>query len=379
MFEMHKFALWAVAAVVSVSAPVLADQPTAELQALDDALPGTLINDPTRLDWQIFGADQTSKPVKGENIPGGKAATQITIAKAGATLFEAGANAPITAGIKSGTDVVVAFYARTVSAETSDGKGRIGVRFNQNVPPYSGFGDTTILIEKDWKLYQVAAKANISIPRGQAVVGFQLSGAKQVLEIGQTIVASGTTSLTTKSGKAEQSATTGILPQLQGKGKLISNPANKDWAVYGPGETHQTVPSPNIPGTGGTALLVRTAAAAANAFDIGANVPITDSIAEGDVILIGILARTAPGGPADGTSKLGIRVQANDPPYPGFGENVLTLGPTWRLLQIKTQAKTAIDAGKGVLALHFGAAAQAIEVGQVFVINTSQLTPSSSQ
>ena len=74
---MHKFALWAVAAVFSVSAPVLADQPTAELQALDDALPGTLINDPTRLDWQIFGADQTSKPVKGENIPGGKAATQM--------------------------------------------------------------------------------------------------------------------------------------------------------------------------------------------------------------------------------------------------------------------------------------------------------------
>jgi hypothetical protein len=72
-------------------------------------------------------------------------------------------------------------------------------------------------------------------------------------------------------------------------------------------------------------------------------------------------------------------VQANDPPYPGFGENVLTLGPTWRLLQVKTQAKTAIDAGKGVLALYFGAAAQAIEVGQVFVINTSKLTPSSNQ
>ena len=376
---MRKFALWAVAAVVLVPAPVLADQPTAELQALDDALPGTLINDPTRLDWEIFGADQTSKPVKGEDIPGGKAATQITISKAGATLFEAGANAPITAGIKSGTDVVVAFYARTVSAETSDGRGRIGVRFNQNIAPYSGFGDTTISIEKDWKLYQVAAKANTSIPRGQAVVGFQLSGAKQVIEIGQTIVASGTTSLTTKSGKAEQSATTDILPQLQGKGKLISNPANKDWAVYGPGETHQAVPSRNIPGTGGMALLVRTVAATTNAFEIGAIVPITDSIAEGDIILIGILARTAPGGPSDGTSKLGIRVQSNDPPYPGFGDNVLTLGPTWRLLQIKTQAKTAIAVGKGVLALHFGAAAQAIEVGQVFVINTSQPIPSNAQ
>jgi len=142
-FDMPKCALLVFAAVAMAPAPALADQPTAELQALDDALPGTLINDPTRLDWQIFGAGQTNKPVKGEDIPGGKAATQITVAKAGATLFEVGANAPITTGIKSGTDVVVAFYARTVSAETTDGRGRIGVRFQQNVAPYSGLGGPT--------------------------------------------------------------------------------------------------------------------------------------------------------------------------------------------------------------------------------------------
>lgn len=49
----------AAATLMAVSTNALADQPTAELQALDDALPGTLINDPTRLDWQIFGAGQT--------------------------------------------------------------------------------------------------------------------------------------------------------------------------------------------------------------------------------------------------------------------------------------------------------------------------------
>jgi hypothetical protein len=38
---------------------------------------------------------------------------------------------------------------------------------------------------------------------------------------------------------------------------------------------------------------------------------------------------------------------------------------------LKTQASTTIAAGKGAVALHFGAAAQAIEVGQVYVLNTS--------
>jgi hypothetical protein len=363
------------AALLTASTAVLADQPTAELQALDDALPGTLINDPTRLDWPVFGPGQTTKSVKGDNIPGGKAALQVTIPKAGATLYEIGANAPISTGIKSGTDVVVAFYARTVSAATPDGMGRIGVRFQRNAAPYPGFGDKTFAIEKEWKLYQLATKANVSIPKGEAVVAFQLSGAKQVIEIGQTIVVSGTTSLTGKPTKASQSATTDLLPQLQGKGKLISNPANKNWAVYGPGETHATVAAPNIPGTGGTALMVKMAAPAAKPHDVGAVIPITDAVAAGDILLVGVLARTAPGGTPDGTSKLGVRAQLNEPPYPGFGDNVAALTPNWRLLQIKMLAKSALPAGKGAVVLHFGAAAQAIEVGQVFVINTSHLAP----
>jgi hypothetical protein len=369
---MRKIGLLLFAACLSVPGAVLADQPTPALQALDDALPGTLINDPTRLDWQIYGPGQTHKPVKGENIPGGKAAIQFNISKAGAALFDVGASAPITTGIKSGTDVVVAFYARTISADTADGKARIGLRVQQNVAPYSGFGETTFSIEKEWKLYEVAAKANVPISKGEAVVSFQLAGAKQVVEIGQTIVVSGATSLTAKSARPAQSATTDLLPQLQGKGRLINNPANKDWPVYGTGVSHAIVPSPNIPGTGGTALSVKTAAASAQPFDVGASVAITEEIKEDDILLIAVLARTAPGGTADGTSKLGIRVQLNEAPYTGFGDNVATLGPGWKLLQLRTQASNAIPAGKGVVALHFGAAAQAIEIGQVFVLNTSR-------
>jgi hypothetical protein len=356
-----------------------AEQPTPELQALDDALPGTLINDPTQLDWTVFGPGAASKPIKGETIPGGKAALQVSVPKAGATLYEIGTNAPITAAIKPGTDLVVAFYARTASSSRHDGSGIVGVRFQQNAAPYPGFGDTTLLIGKEWKLYEVSARSNLSIPRGQAVVAFQLSGAKQVIEIGQTIVASGATTLSSKNSKAVQSATTDLLPQLQGKGRLISNPANKAWTVYGTAQTSRTVPSPNIPGTGGTALQVTTPAATKNAYDVGTNIPVTGAVSAGDILLVGVLTRTAPGGTADGTAKLGIRVQLNEAPYPGFGDNVLSVGPTWRLLQLRTQAKIAIPPGKGAVALHFGAAAQSIEVGQVYVINTSVPADASGQ
>jgi hypothetical protein len=369
--SVNRIALCAMPFALLITTAVSSQQPTPELQALDDALPGTLINDPTRLDWTVFGPGATSKPIKNDVIPGGKAALQVTVPKAGTTLYEIGTNAPITAAIKPGTDLVVAFYARAASSSRRDGNGIIGIRFQQNAAPYPGFGDTTLMIGKEWKLYEMAAKSNIAIPKGQAVVAFQLSGAKQVIEIGQTIVASGATTLSRTPGKATQSATTDLLPQLQGKGTLISNPANKAWTVYGTAQTNKTVPSPNIPGSGGTALQVTTPVATKNAYDVGINIPVTGAVAEGNILLVGVLARTAPGGSKDGISKLGIRVQLNEAPYPGFGDNVLSVGPTWRLLQLRTQARIAIPLGKGAVALHFGASAQSIEVGQVYVINTS--------
>jgi hypothetical protein len=365
-------------AALMVPSIAVAQQPNAALQALDDALPGTLINDPTRLDWDVSGATAKSKPIKSADIPGGGAALQVTSPALGKTRYEIVTNAPITAAIKTGEQIVVAFYARTVSAATPDGKGVIAVRIQQNSAPYPGFGETVLKIGTDWQLFEVSATADRNIQKGLAVASFQLSGAKQVVEIGQTIIVSGATSIAKKAGMT-QSATTDVLPQLKGKGKLISNPSDKAWVVYGAGETHKNVPSPNIPGTGGTALQITTKAPAKAPYDIGVSVPITDSIAQGDVLLIGILARTAPSGTADGTSKLGVRVQRNEAPYPGFGDNVLTLGPTWRLLQLKTQAKIDIPFGKAVLGLHVGAAAQSIEIGQVYVINTSVLVPTGTQ
>lgn len=80
----------------------------------------------------------------------------------------------------------------------------------------------------------------------------------------------------------------------------------------------------------------------AQPFDAGTNVAITESIRQGDILLIGILARTAPGGIADGTGKLGIREQLKEAPYTGFVDNMLTLARTLKPLQLNTQASGTI-------------------------------------
>ena len=356
----------AAAAALMLAAPVFAGtQPTPELQALDDALPGTLINDPSRLDWAVFGPGAASKAIKGSAAPGG-GALQITSPKKGASLYEIGTNAPITAEIKPGQRITVAFYARTIKAETPDGQGVVGVRFQQNAAPYPGFGDMRVAVGADWRLYEVTAVADRGIAKGLAVVGFQLSGAKQTIEIGQTIVVEGAASIIAKGGTTHI-PTPVSLPQLAGKGELINDPASINWDFYGTSATHKTVPAKGMPGDSATQISIT--AIGAHPYDSGVNVPVIGAIAQGDIMIVAVLARTVSAETPDGLGKLGIRVQANSAPYPGFGDHVLAIGATWKLYQIKTQAKIDIAAGKAAIGLHLGAAKQVIEIGRVYVLN----------
>lgn len=367
MLSTNHGAIWAAltALLLSGAASAAPVQPTPELQALAAALPGTLINDPTRLDWDVFGPDHASKAIRNSASPGG-GALQITVPHKGATLFEIGTNAPLTAGIQPGQRITVAFYARTLKADTPSGEGVIGVRFQQNAAPYPGFGDTRLAIGSEWRLYEVSAIADRTIGKGEAIVSFQLSGAKQTIEIGQTIVVEGASSIVPKSGNLQ--IPTPVMPlQLAGKGNPINDPANIVWQFYGAAAAHKTVAARGMPGD--SAMQFSIAAAGANIFDSGATVPVTAAVAQGDILIVAVLARCISADTPDGLGKIGIRFQQNSPPYPGFGDHVLAIGPNWKLYQIKTQAKIDIARGEAAVALQLGGAKQVIEIGRVYVLN----------
>jgi hypothetical protein len=357
---------FALAACILLPGSVFAQ--SAELEALKAQLPGRLINDPTRLDWAVFGPGAVSKSIKDSSIPGG-GALQITVPKKGATNYEIGSNAPMTVAIKRGQTLVISFYARTLSADTPDGRGKIGVRFQRNAPPYPGFGDTTLDIGKDWKLYEVSAKSDNDFPKGEGVVNFQLSGAKQTVQIAQTIMVEGATSIvakTTKTTTPAGPATPVLMPKLAAVGTLISDPTTQNWEIYGAGETHQRVEARGLPGD--SALQFTISAAGKNPYDVGTTMPVTEAIKSGDIIIMAILARTISADTSDGLGRLGVRLQQNNAPYSGFGDHMLPIGPTWKLLQIKTQATIDIPKGQGGLSFHLAGAKQVIEVARAYVI-----------
>ena len=292
------------AALLCFAAPLLAAPPPrpAALQALDDALPGTLINDPTKLDWPVFGG-AAAKAVKYPDAPGG-AALQVNVPRVGAHIYDVGTNAPIEAAISAGQRVTVAFYARTLKAETADGQGVIAVRVQQNVAPYAGFADATLSIGPQWKLYEATGLAERDIPAGQAVVGFQLAGAKQTVEIGQTIVVEGAASIMASARMPE------LPPLLAGKGRLINTVnAQESWALYGPGLGSKPVEARGTPGL--SALQVSVPGKAGHAYDLGINVPINEALEEGDILNVAVLARTVSTDSPDGLGRITLRVQKN--------------------------------------------------------------------
>lgn len=351
-----------IAALMCSTVPAMSAPPqrNAELQALDDALPGQLINDPSNLDWPVYGSGVSHKPVKSTDAPGG-GAIQINVPRKGANLFDAGINAPITGAIFAGQRITVAFYARRVKADTPDGNGILGVRIQQNIAPYAGFSDRQLSIGPEWRLYEVTGLAERDIPAGQAVVGFQLGGARQTIEIGQTIVVEGVDSIIPRTQAAQ------IPEQLSGKGRPINNIGSTDgWAFYGQGLGRKAVPARGTPGR--TALQFTVPEKGTNAYDYGLSVPIEETLEEGDILNVAVLARTVSTTAPDGLGKITLRVQKNVTGYPAFGENTLSLGPSWKLIQLRTQARFDIPRDEGVIAIHLGASKQIVEIENVFVL-----------
>jgi len=358
----------ALALAITCSGAAIAQTLSPELQRLDAEIPGDLINDPTRVDWGGYGSNYKSEGVKDPSIPGGGAARRFTLNAKGAEVYSVATNVPLLADIKRGEVVTVGFYARTIAAETPDGQGVLGVRFQQNAAPYGGFGDKLLSIGKEWKWHEVTATADKNIKKADAIVAYQLAGAKQTIEIGQTIVVKGSPTVLATTTKTTTAPEPDLPSQLAGAGVLLNRPGERNWGNSGAGGTFAARAEPKI--WLGQATRYTTTAAGANAWDLGTAIPIPDSINEGDKLLIAIAARTESASTPDGKAVIGLRVQDSKPPYDGFAENKFTVGPNWQLIRIRTTATKTFAPGTAQLALHFAGAAQSVDIGPVYIMRT---------
>jgi hypothetical protein len=339
-----------------------------ELKALDERLPGTLINDPTGIDWPAIGAGFKSRAFAEQGIPGGGAAREFAIAKAGAQPFAIQAFVPLLGDVEKGETVTVGFWARAIEAKTGDGKGVLGIRFQENVAPWPGFGEAVVKLGPEWEWHEVSGVASTALSRKDGVVTLQLAGAKQTVQIGQTIVVKGAARI----ADAGQGATVVALPEplKAEKGQLVNRPDQRGWFHTGPAGMATEREDTTI--WLGRATRFTVLAKGANRWDIGTNIPLEQGITVGDRLLIAVAARAETTSAADGAALVGIRVQNSEPPYAGFADNQFKVGPKWQLIRMRTTAAETIPAGKAQIALHFAEMPQTVDIGPIYVLKLDE-------
>jgi hypothetical protein len=350
------------ATIALLPAQAQRDQADAALAQLDADTPGTLINDPTGLDWPTQGEVEVES-LTDAAIPGGGAANRYTVKRAGPEPYSVQASVPLTQGIERGDTVTVGFWARTESAETDAGRGRLTLRLQLNQAPWPGFGDTTLEIGPEWKWHEVSATATSTIRRGSGILAFHLAGARQTIAIGQTIVVKGAAAIVAQ-GTAPVAATVEMPEPLKNAGRLINDPANRGWRQTGPESAWLARAEPAIWLGQATRY---TASAGMPAGAVTAAIPIPEAIATGDKLLIAIVARTQSAESLDGRGQVGIRVQDNVPPHDAIANVAATVGTNWGLIRVPITAPRDLPAGRIEVVLDFARTGQAIDIGPVYV------------
>lgn len=362
------------AAGFALTAAPASAQSSADLKALDAQLPGTLVNDPSRIDWQSYGADLNASAVVDESIPGGGAARRFEIKRAAEFIYVAGTNVPLTKKVNRGEQITIGFYARTIESDEPDGKGVVRVRFQENAEPYPGFGEQTLSIGKDWQWYEVTAQAERTLDTRDGIVALQFGRSRQILEIGQAIIVSGSDNIAGASPVTVAAARV-QMPDLEmpdglaDTGMLINNPAQAMWKFDGTAGTYTNRDEPGIWMMRATQFDVVQDGTALT--DLKASVPITQRIEEGDELTIAIAARTITSAKEDGRAVAASRIQGTVEPFESFASNRFTIGDKWQLIKIQTKAPRAYGAGEAVLELYFGGNQQKVDLGPVYVFRTN--------
>jgi len=325
-----------------------------------------VINDPTSLDWEFYGTGYKMTPIRNPTFPNG-AAVEVDVKK-GHDPYSAGANIHLNQPIVKGRNYVVRFWARTLSADSGNGKGQILVRFFRNGDPYPGFGDAVIEVGPNWSIYEVTGKSTVDSPTDKAVVGMQLASVRQTLQIGQAIVAEGATTLEGRTLKIV--APDPVPPQLASKGEVINDPENRSWTHYG--RLLASVAPTTTEVYTRKAVLLSVSAAGQDGADAGVNAPIRGAIAKGDDLIVAVLARAKSAATPDGQGVIRLRLQSNQSPYPGFGDQEIKLAANWRLYQWHVQSEMDLPANAGEVAIHAGLARQDVEIGPVYVVRLAK-------
>lgn len=181
MKELISLGLFAISCLGSAAAQEMSEEEY--LAALEDSLPGTLLNNPLNPEWTVHGEDASKKVVKAD-IPG-QQAYRVKVARVKSNSYDVAVQGNVRDGIAAGDVILVAFWARAHAPDKETGSGHLEFRLQKNASPYTGIVEGSVFLREDWQIHYLNGTATQDYAPGEANVSFNIGHHKQTVELGQ--------------------------------------------------------------------------------------------------------------------------------------------------------------------------------------------------
>lgn len=163
------------------------DGEAAVLQALEDAIPGTLLHNPLEVMWTPSGNDIRSKVVDAAALTTGQA-VQVRNKKRQQNPWDANVSIQIPQAIAKGDEVQVLYWVRTAKAPKGADAAKVTLFLGRNAEPYDNILSHDFNPGSDWEMKQVTGTANADFPAGKVKLEYQIGKSIQTVEFGPVYV-----------------------------------------------------------------------------------------------------------------------------------------------------------------------------------------------
>ena len=384
----HAVLLSAAFALTALSGPAIAQTDPLEAEAVRiyEMLPrhSVILQLPGVEGYTSYGT-AGDKEVRAKSLPGG-VARQYRIGRKGTNPWDAAIQLPNAVPVAAGDVIHASFWARASKLPKGQSATRIPVSLQKNGEPYTQIAYAELEMTDAWQLLTIAGKATEDYGTGGMVLNLQVATAAQTLEMGPVFL--NTLGKGDVPGAEAVAAEPAVMPapavvsvdslprevrddlakliaKVPSGATLISVPTVTEDVAYG-GEA-RVVSDNGVPG--GRALEVRTDRARDNSWDVGVNLPITDGVADGDIMLLSVWAKAVEARNEAQTAVMQpIRVQESGGDYTSAVEGAAYLSRDWELYYIPVKSSVDFRAGPAGITYHLGSTPQTVRIGPSYLL-----------
>ena len=301
-------------------------------------------------------------------VPGGNA-LRVTVTGKGANPWDAGLVSPVNQAVKAGDELVLAFWAKVVSAEN----GATSVTLPSNglglsSPPWTNLFNGAVTIGPEWKLYEVRGRADKDFAPGALNASVHLATGKQVIDIGPLYVAkAGGGAMAELAAAPDAPAKLAAIDPAKIPSMIINDPGNP--AVNK--ARGRLIDDPKV--TGGKALRVIVPKKGQNIWDSNVTSAIKKPIKKGDRLLLVVWARFEQGDSGATTATLPSNIVGLlSPPWTALLGGPADIGPEWKQFEYNGTATRDYAPGEAGISVQLAIARMTVDLGPIILLNLGQ-------